>query len=528
VVHNQQYTRGIEVSLNPASQLDASQLLKPVRRGALSHRCEGPGASLSGRAPYVAAMTASQLIAAAGSREPAARSPWRAEFGETIRLAAPMAAAQLGQIAMMTTDLALLGRLGAEVVAAAALGHTILFAAFTIGMGLVSAVAPLASQAFGARQPRYVRRSVRVGVWASVITGVPLTLLQFWGEDFLIALGQQPRPAELAGLFLRGLAWCLIPAWIFMVLRNFMIAVNRPEPALWITLVAIPLNAGLAYALIYGAFGFPELGIMGAGYATTIVNIFMCAAAIWVCYTRHPFKKFRVLGKFWRTDWPLFGRLLAVGLPISGAFMLEYGLFAAAALLMGRLGTSAIAAHQIALQTAAILYMVPFGISMAATVRVGQAVGRGDSDATRRAGFVAIALAAIFMVVMTLVIALTRHAIPLVFLGQEATVESETVALAATLLVLGATFFITDGIQSVAAGALRGLNDTRIPLLIAAFSFWVVGFASSYVFGFTLGLGPIGVWIGLSIGTGLFAILLLWRFNVLTRAGYMPTVPGAA
>jgi MATE family multidrug resistance protein len=284
----------------------------------------------------------------------------------------------------------------------------------------------------------------------------------------------------------------------------------------------------LAYALIYGAFGLPELGIMGAGFATTIVNTFMCIAAIWVCYTRHPFKKFRVLGRFWRADWPLLGRLLAVGIPISGAFMLEYGLFAAAALLMGNLGTSAIAAHQIALQTAAILYMVPFGISMAATVRVGQAVGRGDSEATRRAGFAAIVLAAIFMVMMTLVIALTRHSIPLVFLGQEATVESETVALAATLLVLGATFFITDGVQSVAAGALRGLNDTRIPLLIAAFSFWVVGFASSYVFCFTLGLGPIGVWIGLSVGTGLFAVLLLWRFHALTHAGYMPAVPGAA
>jgi MATE family multidrug resistance protein len=172
--------------------------------------------------------------------------------------------------------------------------------------------------------------------------------------------------------------------------------------------------------------------------------------------------------------------------------------------------------------------MVPFGISMAATVRVGQAVGRGDSEATRRAGFAAIALATGFMVVMTLVIAATRHAIPVVFLGEEAAAASETVALAATLLVLGATFFISDGVQSVAAGALRGLNDTRIPLLIAAFSFWIVGFLASYGFGFTLGIGAIGVWIGLSIGTGVYAILLLWRFHALTRAGYMPAVPGSA
>lgn len=452
---------------------------------------------------------------------------WRAEFTETVKLAAPLAVTQLGQIAMMTTDLALLGRLGDQVVAAAALSHTVLFAAFTLGMGLVSAVAPLASQAFGARNPRFVRRSVRVGVWAAFLAGVPLTVLQFWGEDILLALGQAPETAALAGRYLLGLCWCLIPAWIFMALRNFMSALNKPEPALWITLAAIPLNGVLAYALIYGAFGAPRLDVLGAGLATTLVNIFMCVVAIWIAYTRHPFKKYRILGRFWRPDWPLFGQLLAIGLPISGAFLLEYGLFAAAALLMGKIGTSAIAAHQIALQTAAVLYMVPFGISMAATVRVGQAVGRRDGEATLRAGFTAMILAVAFMVIMTVVIALTRHSIPLLFLGDTATM-SETMTLAATLLVLGATFFITDGAQSVAAGALRGLNDTRVPLLIAAFSFWIVGFASSYGLAFPAGLGAIGVWIGLSLGTSVFAVLLLWRFHALTRAHYMPAVPGAS
>jgi len=473
------------------------------------------------------AMTLAQTIPAAGPQAPAGAGLWRAELVETIKLAAPMAATQLGQIAMMTTDLALLGRLGDHVVAAAALGHTVLFAAFTLGMGLVSAVAPLASQAFGARRPRFVRRSVRVGLWAAVLAGVPLTLVQLWGEDILRWLGQPAQAAELAGRFLMGLAWCLIPAWAFMALRNFMSAVNRPEPALWITLAAIPFNALLAYALIYGAFGLPRLDVLGAGLATTIVNIGMCAAAIWIAYTRPPFKKYRVLGRFWRPDWPLFRRLLVVGLPISGAFVLEYGLFAAAALLMGRIGTSAIAAHQIALQTAAILYMVPFGISLAATVRVGQAVGRGDADATRRAGLAALGLAVGFMVVMTLVVALTRQGIPHLFLGAAAPEAGETVALAATLLVLGATFFITDGAQSVLAGALRGLNDTAVPLGIAAFSFWVIGFASSYALGFPFELGAIGVWIGLSLGTGVFALLLLWRFHGLTRAGYLPAVPGA-
>lgn len=472
-------------------------------------------------------MTTLPTTANAGVGTPAQAALWRAEFAETLKLAAPLAVSQLGQIAMMTTDLALLGRLGDHVVAAAALSHTVLFAAFTLGMGLVSAVAPLASQAFGARNPRFVRRAVRIGIWAAFLAGVPLTAMQFWGKDILVALGQAPDSAELAGRYLLGLAWSMIPAWIFMVLRNFMSAVNRPEPALWITLAAIPLNGILAYGLIYGTFGMPQLDVLGAGVATTLVNVFMCVVAIWIAYTRHPFKKYRVLGRFWRFDGQLFRQLLVIGLPISGSFLLEYGLFAAAALLMGSISTSAIAAHQIALQTAAVLYMVPFGISMAATVRVGQAVGRRDAEATRRAGFTAMILAVAFMIVMTVIVGLTRHSIPLLFLG-DAAASGETIALAATLLVLGATFFITDGAQSVAAGALRGLNDTRVPLLIAAFSFWIVGFASSYGLAFPAGLGAIGVWIGLSLGTGVFAVLLLWRFHVLTRAQYMPAAPGAA
>jgi MATE family multidrug resistance protein len=485
-------------------------------------------ASLLGSTPYLPAMTSLETIRAADAAVPAASGLWRAELVQTIRLAVPMALTQLGQIVMMTTDLVLIGRLGDAALAAAALAHTVLFAAFTLGMGLVSAVAPLASQAYGARQPRMVRRALRVGLWAAVILGAPMTLVQFWGEDILLALGQQPREAALAGRYLTGMAWAIIPAWSFIALRNFMGSVNRPAPALWITLVAIPLNALLAYALIYGAFGLPRLDLMGAGLATALVDVAMCAAAIWVAYTRDPFKKYRVLGRFWRPDWRLFGKLIVVGAPISGALLLEYGLFAAAALLMGRISTSAVAAHQIALQTAALLYMVPFGIALAGTVRVGQAVGRRDSLGTRRAGFVAIGLAVAFMWLMTMTIGMTRHVIPLIFLGSDAPQSAETIALAAMLLVLGATFFISDGLQTAAGGALRGLNDTRVPLLISALSFWGIGFVSCVWLAFPMGLGAIGVWIGLSLGTAVYAGLLVWRFHWLTARHYLPAVPTAA
>ncbi|AXK80973.1 MATE family efflux transporter [Pseudolabrys taiwanensis] len=474
----------------------------------------------------VPAMTHRNADIAASAGTLAETNHWRVEMNATVKLALPIALTQLGQVAMMTSDLMLIGHLGDKAIAAAALGQTVLFAAFVVGMGLVSAVAPLAAQAFGAREPRMVRRSLRVGLWAAVLLGIPATALQHLGEDILIATGQEPESARLAGLYLIGLGWSLVPGWWFIALRGFMGAVNRPEPALWVTLVAIPINALLAYALIYGRFGLPRLELLGAGIATTIVNLGMCVACVWITYRQRPFRKYRVLGRLWRIDWPLLGRLIAVGAPISGSFLLEYGLFATAAIMMGWISTTALAAHQIALQTAAILFMVPFGISMAATVRVGHAVGRHDAAATRRAGFAAIGLGAVFMAAMVLIVIALRHVIPLAFLGTATADTDATLVLAATLLLLGSTFFIVDGVQTVANGALRGLNDTRVPLLFAAVSFWVIGFSTSYGLAFPAGLGAVGIWIGFTVGLGIYAGLLLWRFDALTRRGYLPATPG--
>jgi MATE family multidrug resistance protein len=449
---------------------------------------------------------------------------WRGEIIETIKLAIPIALTQLGQVAMMTSDLALVGRLGDRAVAAAALAQVVLFVGFVLGMGLVSAVAPLAAQAFGAREPRMVRRALRVGLWASIILGVPLTATQLQGERILLWLGQEAETSALAGQYLAGLTWCMVPGWWFIAIRSFMGAVNRPEPALWITLVAIPINTLLAYALIFGAFGLPRLEMLGAGVATTLVNLGMVAAALWVCYRQRPFRKYRVLGRFWRADWLLLRKLVAVGAPIAGSFLLEYGLFAAAALLVGVIGTTQLAAHQIALQIAAIVFMVPFGISMAATVRVGHAVGRNDSSATRRAGYAAIGLGGAFMVAMVVLIVAMRNWLPLIFINAGSADANATIAIASGLLLIGATFFVADGLQTVSAGALRGLNDTRIPMIIAAFSFWLIGFVACYVLGFPLHLGVEGVWIGFTLSLVVYAALLLWRFEALTRRGYMPAL----
>src|SRR6476646_10863395 len=278
------------------------------------------------------------------------------ELGETLKLAVPMALTQLGQIAMMTTDLALVGRLGDQAVAAAALASTVFFVSFTFGMGLVSAVSPLAAQAFGARNPRMVRRARRVGLWAALLMGLPVMAFPLRGAQILLLLGQAPASAHLAQQYLFGLAWGIAPALWFIAIRGFMGAVNRPAPILWITLVAIPANGLLVYLLIHGAWGLPRLELFGAGLATSIVNIGTFLAGLWFVTGRRPFRKFRILGHIWRIDWGLLRQLIVVGAPISISFLLEYGMFGAAALLMGLISTTALAAHQIALQITAILF----------------------------------------------------------------------------------------------------------------------------------------------------------------------------
>src|ERR1700719_3676690 len=340
------------------------------------------------------------------------------ELTETLKLAVPIALTQLGQIAMMTTDLALIGRLGDEAVAAAALAHTVFFVSFTFGMGLMSAVAAPAAQAFGARNPRLVRRSLRVGLWAGLLVSLPMMAFPLYGEQILVVLGQAPATARRAQQYLFGLAWGITPALWFLAIRGFMGAVNRPEPGLWITLAAIPANAVLGYLLIYGELGLPRLGLFGAGLASTIVDFGMLLAGLWFAYRRRPFRKYYVLGHIWRIDWTLMRQLVVIGAPISVAFLMEYGLFAAAALLMGLIGTTALAAHQIALQVTAILFMMPFGIGMAATVRVGHAVGRNDPAAAKRAGLTAMLLGIVLVAVLTLAVVLARFAIARFFLGE--------------------------------------------------------------------------------------------------------------
>jgi len=439
------------------------------------------------------------------------------ELAETAKLAWPMVLTQVGQIVMMTTDLAFIGRIGAEAVAAAALAGRVYLVCFTFGLGLLAPIAPMVAQAFGADKLTVVRRSLRMGLWAALLLSFPIMAFALCGEQILLALGQEPDVARLAQQYLFGLIWGVAPALCFLVIRSFMGAVNRPEPVLWITLVAIPINALLAYLLIYGKLGLPRLELFGAGLATTLVNCGAFLAGFWFATMRRPFRDYHVLAQIWRFDWPLMRQLIVIGTPISIAFLMECGIPSAAAFLMGVIGATTLAAHQIAFQVAAILFMVPSGISMAAAVRVGRAVGRNDGPGVKRAGLIAMLFGIVIAALLTLAVIALRFEIAKLFVGESADDADATIRLAAQLLLIGASSFITAAMSSIASGSLRGLKDTRVPLLFAGVAYWLIGFSLSYVLGLKLGLGAIGIWIGLSIGTATYAGFLVLRFQLLAN-----------
>ncbi|CAN7746704.1 MATE family efflux transporter [Mesorhizobium sp. LjNodule214] len=435
------------------------------------------------------------------------------ELMETAKLALPMVLTQLGQIAMMTTDLAFIGRLGPEAVAAAALANRVYLVSVAFATGLLAVIAPLAAEAFGAGNLGVVRRSLRMGLWAALLISLPIMAFPLRGEQILLAFGQAPHVTRLAQQYLFGLTWGVAPALWFLAIRTFMGAVNRPEPALGITLAAIPVNALLVYLLIHGKLGLPRLELFGAGLATTLVNCATFLAGLWFTTMCRPFRYYHGLAHLWRFDWPMMRQLIVIGMPVSISFLMDAGFFSAAALLMGMISTAALAAHQIAFQVFVILYMIPSGISMAAAVRVGHAVGRSDGPGIKRAGLVAMLLGIVVAAILTVVVIASRFEITALFLGKSADDANATIGLAGNLLLVGALFFITEATHSIALGSLRGLKDTRVPLLFATIGYWLIGFPLSYLLSFKM--GPIGIWIGMAIGTTTSTALLVLRFKLL-------------
>lgn len=448
---------------------------------------------------------------------------YRAHARATLILGLPLIGSHVAQFAITLTDALMLGWYSVDALAAEVLGGTLFFVIFIMGSGFAFAVMPMVASAQAAGEETQVRRITRMGAWASMLFGLAVLPMFIWSEPLFLAIGQEAAVSAQAGQYLGIAGYAILPALMVMVLKSYLAALERTQVVLWMTLAAVGLNAAINWLLIFGNWGFPELGIRGAAMASLSVNI---ASGIGLAlYAALATPEHTLFQRVWRPDWEAFGRVFRLGWPIGMTNLAEVGLFAAATAMMGWLGTLPLAAHGIALQVASIVFMVHLGLSNAATIRAGQAFGRGDGPGLRAGALVALAISgAVSLAAVVLFLAVPEFLVGL-FLSPTEPDRAGVIALGVGLLAAAALFQVVDAAQVMALGLLRGVQDTSVPLAIAAFSYWGIGVPASYLLGFPLGLGGVGVWLGLALGLACAGVLLLLRFwrwsarNVAARAG---------
>lgn len=459
-----------------------------------------------------------------------ARAVWLGEFRATLVLGWPLVFTNLAQIALTTTDVIVLGRVGPTALAAGTLGVNLYLGILLFGIGLVTASSPMMANALGRKlhMVRDVRRTFRQGLWTAVMIAVPSWILLWHAEAILILFDQEPKLAADAQTFIHELQWGLLPALGYIVLRSFVAALERPVWALLVTSTAILFNIAANWVLVFGHLGFPALGLRGSGLATTLSNTFLFVGLALVVTCERKFRRYHLFGRWWRPDWPRLKTLWRIGLPIGAALAFEITVFNAAVFLMGQFGTAAIAAHAIAIQIASVSFMVPMGLAQAATVRVGRAYGAGDMAAVTRAGWTAFALAIAFMSTTSVLLITAPQFLIAAFIDIADPANAPVVALAVSFLMCAAVFQIADGAQVVGAGMLRGLQDTRVPMIYAGLGYWGFGMSLSLLFAFKLGFGGVGIWIGLASGLVAVAILMIRRWILRERLGLVPATRNTA
>lgn len=420
----------------------------------------------------------------------------------------------LAQTAMTATDVMMMGWVSSDTLAAGALGTNLYYMPMIFGLGLMLATSPMMAREFGRNKfaVREIRRTVRQGLWIALTVSIPIWLILWNTKPILLAMGQDAGLAAEAASYMRALQWAVLPFYGYIVLRSFIAALERPGWALIIAVICVGFNAIANWALIFGHFGFPKLGIVGSGLATTLSSIMMFAGLVVVTSFDAQFRRYRLFGRFWRADWPRYGELLRLGLPIAAILSFEVTIFNAAAFLMGLIGADSLAAHAIAIQIASIAFMVPMGFGQAATVRIGRAYGAQDHEGIKRAGWVAFAAGTGFMVLTALLMLLAPHALISAFIDINDPANTRVISLAVSFLAFAALFQIFDGGQAVASGMLRGLHDTTIPMIYAAIAYWGVGLPLSVGFGFWLDMDGAGIWLGLLCGLAAAALLLISRW----------------
>ncbi|HDY96395.1 hypothetical protein LCGC14_0184470 [marine sediment metagenome] len=438
----------------------------------------------------------------------------------------PLVGGHLGQIAIGVSDTVMAGWYSVEALAAVTLASTYFFVLLIFGSGFAWGVMPLVA-AFDAEGDEVgLRRATRMGMWLSMGFAVLALPLMIWSRPIMALMGQDQALADMVDGYLFIAAWGIFPALMVMVLKSYLAALERTQVVLWITLLAGVANVLANYAFIFGNWGAPELGVRGAAIASvTSHSVSLVAVVVYVLWKMPQHQMFV---RLWRPDWEMLARVFRLGLPIGFTGLSEVGLFAASAVMMGWLGTVALAAHGIALQLASITFMVHLGISNVATIRAGNAYGRRDPAHLARGAIMATVMSALVAVVTVFVFVMWPEPLINLFMQRDEPAREQILAIGVALLAMASLFQLVDGAQAVALGILRGVQDTTVPMILAGFSYWIVGMPASYLLGFVFDLEGVGVWLGLVFGLGVAAILLNARFwgSVLKRLG--PTAPTAA
>jgi MATE family multidrug resistance protein len=433
------------------------------------------------------------------------------EVRATVAVAGPLAAANLAQMAMGFTNTVMVGSLGSAALAAAGLGASLYFTVALVCSGILTAVAPLAAHAIGAGDNRRAGRVAGAGLVLAALLAVPVVAALLAANRLLVVLGYEPALAAEIGRFLGAIAWAAPGFLGFAVLRSFLVAASHSRTVMIALILGIPMNAGLNWILIFGHLGAPALGIAGSGCATAIIQWLMFTGLGIYALAAPSLAEYRMRPSL--RGWNEVGRILRLGLPIGGILGLEIGVFATTGILMGLLGADALGAHQLVMNCISVVFMVPLGIAQAATVRVAVALGSGAPAAARRAGVVALALGVAYMAIMAGVLLAAPRAIAKIYVDIDAPANRGLVVIALYLLAIAALFQIFDGVQAIAAGALRGYRDTAVPLLIAVVGYWGIGFTGGWLLAFPAGYGPIGLWSGLAIGLAAVALMLTLRLH---------------
>ena len=429
-----------------------------------------------------------------------------AECQTTLKLALPLISGQLSQMLMGVTDTVMLGRVGVTPLAAATLANTLLAVPFVVGFGLLSSVSVRVSQAHGAGDPTEAGEALRHGSWLALFWSLLVVLVLALLLPLLPWFGQPAEVVARVPVYLLTCAVSLVPAMLTTAWKNHADALNRPWTPFWIGLGAILLNVLLNWLWIFGRLGFPALGLEGAGFATLTARMAGALALFAWLTSRHGLPQW--MPTRWRTRWTPggFRHLLRIGVPASLQMLSEVTAFVMATLMVGTLGVIPLAAHQVAITCAATSFMVPLGVAMATTVRVGEIVGAGERPRLRRVLVGSWLFALIFMSLSTLVFLVWGRALAACFVT-----DAEVVTLAAALLVVAGLFQLFDGLQVVSVCALRGIDDVNRPAWMAAFSYWVVALPLAWLLGIRLAGGATGVWSGLALGLAIACGLLGWR-----------------